>query len=185
MENDISRELIEKARDGDMAAFEEIYTRTSGFVYNVAFQITRNRTEAEDVTQEVFIKMHRNLSQFRFASSCKTWLYRIAANTALSGGRKAARAAAGMEKLKNEALLDQPGKPFPAEIEQADNERRVAELLEKLDLEQRACVVLRDLEGLSYKEVAEALAIPLNTVRSRLSRARETLLEFAKKEKEQ
>lgn len=183
MENEIPMELVAKAREGDMAAFEQIYRLASGFVYNAAFQITRHRTEAEDVTQEVFIKMYRNLSQFRFASSCKTWLYRITVNTALSGGRRAARAAAGMEKLKNEALLDQPNDPFPAKFEQADNQRRVAALLEKLDPEQRACMVLREMEGLSYNDIAATLSIPVNTVRSRLSRAREALLGFARKEK--
>lgn len=163
-----------------MAAFEEIYRLTSGFVYNVALRIARCHAEAEDVTQEVFIKMHRNLNQFRFASSCKTWLYRITVNTAVNQYRKTMRDAAGMEKLKNEALLDQPKDSFPAQFEQADNERRVAALLGKLEPEQRACVVLRDIEGLSYKEIAEILSIPLNTVRSRLSRAREMLLNYAK-----
>lgn len=181
MENEISMELIAQARDGDMAAFEEIYRLTSGFVYNVALRIVRRQAEAQDVAQEVFIKMHQNLSQFAFRSSVKTWLYRITVNTAISKCRKQARETEGFAGYRNE--LETSADPFQAPMAPNDNEALVAGLLASLEPDQKSCVVLREMEGLSYQEISEILNIPLNTVRSRLHRARENLIEFAKKEK--
>lgn len=182
MENDISKELIVKAGNGDMKAFEEIYRLTSGFVYNVALRIARRHAEAEDITQEVFIKMHSALPQFGFRSSCKTWLYRITTNTAISRcrkfGREANLAAKYREHLEIEAQQGQAAGPASAD----ENEKIIGDMLARLEDDQRACVVLREMEGLSYDEIAKILNIPLNTVRSRLHRARETLLEFARKE---
>jgi RNA polymerase sigma-70 factor (ECF subfamily) len=179
MENDISRELIVRAGQGDMKAFEDIYRLTSGFVYNVALRIARRHAEAEDITQEVFIKMHAALPQFGFRSSCKTWLYRITANTAISRCRKFSRESDLAAKYRDHLEVEAQETPAAAD----ENEKMVGDMLAKLDDDQRTCVVLRDMEGLSYDEIAEILKIPLNTVRSRLHRARETLLEFARKEK--
>lgn len=181
MENDISMELISKARAGDMAAFEKIYRLTSGFVYNVALRIVRRPAEAQDVAQEVFVKMHRNLSQFAFRASVKTWLYRITVNTALSKCRQAAREVEGFTRYRNEIEVAAAIDPAPRLKD--DQEARVAGLLAGLEPEQRSCVVLRELEGRSYQEISEILKIPLNTVRSRLHRARENLIEFVRKEK--
>ena len=182
MENDISRELIIEAMNGDMKAFEEIYRLTSGFVYNVALRIARRHAEAEDITQEVFIKMYSALPQFGFRSSCKTWLYRITTNTAISRCRKFGREHEQTAKYKDhleiEAQQGQAASPAMAN----ENEKIIGDMLARLDEDQRACLVLRDMEGLAYDEIADILNIPLNTVRSRLHRARETLLEFANKE---
>ena len=182
MENDIGRELVIKAKGGDMAAFEEIYRLTSGFVFNVALRIARRHADAEDVTQEVFVKMHKNLGQFGFQSSLRTWLYRITVNTAISRCRKNTGEANAITKYKNHLATEPVSEPFANPIHKNDNETIVATLLAKLDPEQRACIVLREMEGLAYSEIAEILNIPMNTVRSRLHRARETLLELSKKE---
>lgn len=182
MENDIGRELVIKAKNGDMAAFEEIYRLTSGFVFNVALRIARRHADAEDVTQEVFVKMHKNLGQFGFQSSLKTWLYRITVNTALSHCRKNTGEANTIAKYRNHLETEPTSEPFANPIHKKDNETIVATLLAKLDPDQRACIVLREMEGLAYNEIAEILNIPMNTVRSRLHRARETLLELAGKE---
>ncbi|MDO9540983.1 MAG: RNA polymerase sigma factor [Kiritimatiellia bacterium] len=182
MENDIGRELIVKAKSGNGAAFEEIYRLTSGFVFNVALRIVRRPADAEDVTQEVFVKTHKNLSQFGFQSSLKTWLYRITVNTAISRCRKSTREADVIAKYKNYLETQPTNEPFPNPIQKKDNETIIAVLLAELDPDQRACLVLREMEGLAYNEIAEILNIPMNTVRSRLHRARETLLELARKE---
>ena len=181
MENDISMELIMKAREGDMVAFEKIYRLAGGFVYNVALRIVRRPAEAQDVAQEVFVKLYRNLSQFAFRSSLNTWLYRITVNTAISKCRREAREAAGFARYRNEIAADAAADPYPAPTN--DNEARVIALLAGLDPEQRACVVLREMEGLSYQEISETMNITINTVRSRLHRARETLMELARREK--
>lgn len=182
MENDLNPELLVKARKGDMAAFEEIYRKTSGFVFNVALRIIRRQADAEDVAQEVFIKMHNNLHQFRFQSSLKTWLYRITVNTAINRYRKNAGEANAMAKFKNHLATEPANEPFPNQIMKKDSETIVSNLLAKLDPDQRTCIVLREMEGLAYHEISEILNIPLNTVRSRLHRAREALMEFVKKE---
>lgn len=182
MENDICRELIKKAIDGNMAAFEEIYRLTSGLVFNVALRIARRRADAEDITQEVFVKTHKNLRQFGFQSSLKTWLYRITVNTAISRCRTNTGEANAFEKYKNHLATEPANTPFPDPVHKKDNETIVATLLAKLDPDQRACVVLREMEGFTYDEISEILNIPMNTVRSRLHRAREALMKFAKKE---
>ncbi|MDD5482088.1 MAG: RNA polymerase sigma factor [Kiritimatiellae bacterium] len=182
MENDISREMIIKAKEGDMAAFEEIYRLTSGFVFNTALRIVRHYADAEEIAQEAFVKMHKNLGQFAFQSSLKTWLYRITVNAAISRCRKSSGEAHAFAGYRNHLAAEPASAPFPDPVAKKDNETLAAYFLSKLDPEQRACVVLREMEGLAYNEIAEILGIPINTVRSRLFRARETLLELAKKE---
>jgi RNA polymerase sigma-70 factor (ECF subfamily) len=182
MENDVGRQLVIKAKNGDRAAFEEIYRLTSGFVFNVALRIVRRHADAEDVTQEVFVKMYKNLGQFGFQSSLKTWLYRITVNTAISRCRKNTGEADAIAKYKYHLATEPMDEPFFHHIHKKDNETIVAALLARLDPEQRACIVLREMEGLAYSEIAEILHIPMNTVRSRLYRAREALLEFSTKE---
>jgi len=90
MEN-IPRDIIEQAQAGDREAFEKIYKAASGFVYNVALRITNNRQEAQEVAQDVFIKIYHHLKDFGFRSSFKTWAYRITANTAFNAYKKIAR----------------------------------------------------------------------------------------------
>ena len=126
--------------------------------------------------------MHQNLGQFGFKSSLKTWIYRITVNTALSRCRKNTGAANAILKYKNHLATEPASLPFPDPVQKKDNETIVSNLLAKLDPDQRACVVLREMEGLAYNEISAILNIPMNTVRSRLHRAREALMEFAKEE---
>jgi len=180
---ELSLELIEKAGQGDIAAFEEIYRQTSGFVYNVAFRVTGNNHDAAEVTQDVFMKAYRSLKNFEYRSSLKTWLYRIAVNLAINHYRKNARHAQGRVEFDPASDYGYDYKTDPAAqiIEKEERERKVVSLLDALEPEQRVCIVLREIEGLSYEEIAGALKININTVRSRLSRAREKLLAFAEK----
>ncbi|MDE1921431.1 MAG: RNA polymerase sigma factor [Candidatus Omnitrophica bacterium] len=171
---DIAQDILIRASRGEAQAFEEVYKATSGFVYNVALRIVNNREDALEVAQEVFLIVHDKLKTFRFESSFKTWVYRITANTAINFAKKNSR----LKSVPFEESLMEP----PAENEaltQMDQEyhnRLVEKLLGELNCEQRACVVLRDIQGLSYEEMAQALNININTVRSRLKRAREKLL---------
>ena len=174
--------LVKAAAGGDINAFEEIYRLTQGFVYSVAMRVTQNHAAADDVAQEVFIKLYSSLKGFQFASSFKTWVYRITVNTAINYYHKSGRE----QKIKSDRDLvmehrEREESPLRAG-EQEDNKRLVDLLLAKLNPDQRACVVLREIEGLDYKEIAGALKVNINTVRSRLKRARETLSMYAKKE---
>jgi len=172
---EIGRELIIKASEGDMNSFEEIYKSTSNFAYNIAFRVANNSKDAEEITQEVFIKVFKNLKKFRFHSSFKTWLYRISVNTAINFKKKISK-----EKDKRvdyEFALNT--KPDHKEKDH-DNESLVRFLLGRLSPEHRACVALKEIEGLSYEEISNILRININTVRSRLKRAREKLLSLRK-----
>ena len=180
---EIAKETIEKAAGGDMYAFEEIYRTFSSIVYNIAFNITRNRQDAEETTQDVFIKIFKNLKDFKFESSFGTWVYRITMNTAINIYKTGARHKQRTAPLDEIGELADPASGSPKDaLEQMSAESRVAEMLKYLSPEHRSCIVLRELEGLDYKEIAGALGIPLNTVRSRLKRAREALIVYCKKD---
>lgn len=179
---DISKDIIIEAAKGDLESFEEIYRASSGFVYSVVLRIANNRHDAEEVTQEVFIKIYKNLKNFKFESSFKTWIYRIAVNAAINTSKKIVK---GRYKRSDfdVAIQTEPGKDMTREvIERKDKEKVIASLLGMLNSDQRTCMVLRAIQGLSYKEIAEALKININTVRSRLKRAKEILLTSKRKE---
>lgn len=172
---DISDDILIRASEGDMDAFEKIYRAASGLVYNVAFRIVGDREDAEEVTQEVFLTIHRKLKNFRFQSSFKTWVYRITLNTSLNYSKKRARERARRVEYNSDA-----GPVNASEMEQKIDaehlEKTITSMLDVLNPDQRACIVLRNIDGLSYREIAESLGININTVRSRLKRAREALL---------
>jgi RNA polymerase sigma-70 factor (ECF subfamily) len=174
--NDIALDVLEQASAGNMDAFEQMYRATSSFVYNVALRITRNSANAEEVTQDVFMKIYRNLKDFQFRSTFKTWVYRITVNTAINHYRRSNKEEKDRVDYDNiiESLPDNCS--AMEGISQSDNQVRLNALLDKLSPEHKTCLILREIEGLSYQEIAGALKIPVNTVRSRLKRARQALL---------
>lgn len=177
----IPEDILKKASDGNIEAFEEIYKSASNFIYNIALRITNNREDAEEVTHDVFIKIYKNLKNFGYRSSFTTWIYRIAVNTALTACRKRSR------ELKRTTLYTDAIKiRYIEEIVEEEktkerNETLLSSILDILNPDQRACIVLRDIHELSYKEIAKTLNININTVRSRLKRARKKLLAFVRK----
>ena len=172
---DIAKNTLIKAADGDIDAFEEIYKTAGDYVYNIAFRVTGNRESAEEVTQDVFLKIHDSLKDFRFGSAFKTWIYRITVNTAINASKKRAKDTSRMTDY-NEEVLNKPASDIlRQQINEEENEILVQRLLALLEPEQKACIVLRDIEGLSYKDIARTLTLNINTVRSRLKRAREKL----------
>lgn len=186
MEN-IGKDILIRASRGEPQAFEELYKASSSFVYNVALRVVNNREDALEVAQEVFMIIHHKLKTFRYESSFKTWVYRITANTAINFAKKYSR---------EKTVPFEEGLGLPSGIQQGEgavfNEAKanldqeyhgqlVENLLKELNPDQRACVVLRDLQGLSYEEIAQALNININTVRTRLKRSREKLISIRKK----
>ncbi|MFH1857876.1 MAG: RNA polymerase sigma factor [Candidatus Omnitrophota bacterium] len=178
----ISNDLLIRASEGNIEAFEEIYKAASGFVYSTALRITKSTSDAEEITQDVFLKVYRNLKSFGFRSSFKTWLYRVTVNTALNTYKKISQELSRRVDDDIERKEDPSSEGAREAVEQKDAEKKLASLLEVLSPEQRACILLREIEGLSYWEIAGALGININTVRSRLKRARETLLAHPKSE---
>ncbi len=179
---DIPRDIIIRASRGDIAAFEEIYKTACSFVYSLALRVTRNSSEAEDVVQEVFMKVHRNLSRFKFRSAFKTWVYRVAVNTAINTYRKTSKEMGRRVDFDKVARIYPAASTVQSGMEKEENREKFSVLLTVLNPDQRVCILLREVEGLSYKEIAAVLKININTVRSRLKRARSLLLSRQKSE---
>jgi len=173
MEN-ISEDVLVRAGQGESQAFEEVYKASSGFVYNVALRVVNNTEDAREVTQEVFLIIYHKLKSFRFESSFKTWVYRITANYAINYAKKYSRTKT--VPFDEELGLGAAPSEIESEMDKEHQGRIVDELLSEINPDQRACVVLRNIEGLSYEAIAQALNININTVRSRLKRAREKML---------
>jgi len=179
---DVEWELVTRAGRGDMGAFREIYQRVSGYVYTLAYRVVNTKHDAEEVTQDVFLKLHQSLSSFKFEASFKTWLYRIAVNTALNHAKKRSRVTTREveEIFEDPAVVTQPDATKSIEAGETENQLKI--LLDQLNPDQRACIVLREIEGLNYQGIATSLGININTVRSRLKRARETLMSLGQEE---
>jgi RNA polymerase sigma-70 factor (ECF subfamily) len=176
---DIPQDILIRASEGDLESFEVIYKAMAGFVYNVAFRVVGNREDAQEITQEVFLMVYRKLKEFRFESSLKTWMYRITVNLAINFAKKESRKK--VSSAFGDKFEEVPVFEAKAHIEQEHNRKIIEDLLNVLNPDQRVCVVLRNMEGLSYQKIAETLQININTVRSRLKRARERLLTLRKK----
>ena len=168
--------LVDRLRRGDARAFDELVTAYQHRVFSVALRMLRNRTEAEEVAQEVFLRVYRTVTAFRGDAKLSTWLYAIASRLCLnrlaSSDRRVTRE--GDETLTRLASGD--ATPVD-ELERSELEATLHRAIAELPEERRIVVVLRDLEGLSYEEIAAALDLELGTVRSRLHRARMDLKE--------
>jgi RNA polymerase sigma-70 factor, ECF subfamily len=163
--------LVARLRRGDRGAFEELVIAYQHRVFGVALRMLGNRAEAEDIAQETFLRAHRALPEFRGDARLHTWLYAIASRLCLnrlaSADRRLVR---GDDAALAAAATDEP--TAAARVERAELDAAVREAIAALPEERRIVVVLRDLEGLSYEEIAEVLELELGTVRSRLHRAR-------------
>lgn len=179
---EIDRTILEKAGQGDMRAFRVIYDRASGYVYALAYRVTGRKPEAEEITQDVFLKVYHSLGSFKFEASFKTWLYRVTMNTALNHVKKMRRVAGREIEQENGVASGIQQPDAGTALEAHETEKKLHELLGYLNSDQRACLVLREIEGMDYQGIADALGINLNTVRSRLKRAREALMEIGKRE---
>jgi len=166
-----SAEFVSRLRAGDRRAFEELVRAEQHRVYGLALRMLGNAAEAQDVAQEVFLRAHRGLAEFRGDARLSTWLYAIASRLCLSrlGGSERRLARHGEETLAR--LADARPGPDQA-LEQGELEEALHRAIAKLPEERRIVVVLRDVEGLAYEAIAEVLDLPVGTVRSRLHRAR-------------
>jgi RNA polymerase sigma-70 factor, ECF subfamily len=181
-DREIDQLLVERAQRGDKHAFELLVTKYQRKLIRLLSRFIRDSSEVEDVAQEAFIKAYRALPNFRGDSAFYTWLYRIGINTAknylVAMGRRAPTStgmdAEEAEDLGESELLQDVNTP-----ENQMMSRQVAETvnqtLEKLPEELRTAITLREMEGLSYEEIASVMNCPIGTVRSRIFRAREAI----------
>lgn len=178
-------ELATELRSGSEAAFDWLVTHYHGPVYGLVRGVLCDSSEAADVTQEVFLKAFRGIRDFRGGSSLKTWLYRIAVREALNHRRWSWR------HLRQQIFLDEAAEGQNSIFELEDSRPSPFEALATRELQQvvqraldsvaesfRAAVILRDLEGMSYEEVAEVLGVSVGTVKTRILRGRRALREI-------
>lgn len=169
-------ELAERHRYGDSDAFDEVYERYAGMVYGLCLRMSGDPVRAQDLSQEVFLRIFKGLGRFRGRSSLKTWVYRIALNHCR--GRLARRRVATQSLDSTplpEACLEDPARGPETRAEEHEAEQQVMRLLETLPRRFREAVILRDLQDLSYEEIATVLGVRIGTVRSRIARGRERL----------
>jgi len=169
---DLDPQLLLRCKAGDAGALGEIYDLYGGSVYRLARSLLPQAADAEDAVQEVFLRLFRKVGQFEGRSRFSTWIYRMTVNTCLNRRRAAAAPAQSIADLAEDALpaAVEPGPWERAAV--AEDGERLRALLHRLPQEARVVLVLRELEGLSYREIAEVLGVPEGTVMSRLARAR-------------
>ncbi len=175
-------ELVERAKKGDRQAFGALVERYQRRVVGVVLAVVRDSEDAVELAQETFIRAYQNLASFEERSSFSTWLYRIAVNLAIDWRRREGRhvtlrgeeAESELERIPSTA-----GDSFK-ETARAQTAGKIRGALDRLTPEQRTVILLREVEGLSYDEIAEALRCPRGTVMSRLYYARRRLRELLK-----
>lgn len=177
----IDQQLVERVQKGDKTAFDALVLKYQNKIVKLISRYVRDQSEALDVAQETFIKAYRALGNFRGESAFYTWLYRIAINTAknhlVSQGRRPPDTDVDMEDaVQYEADVGLREGDSPELLAQRDEiERVIFETIEELPEDLRTAITLRELEGLSYEDIALAMACPIGTVRSRIFRAREAI----------
>jgi len=181
-ERDIDAELVARVQRGDKKAFDLLVLKYQRKILRLLGRMIRDPTEVEDVAQEAFIKAYRALPQFRGESAFYTWLYRIAVNTARNW-----LASAGRRPSAPNAIETEDGETFnetdnltdistpEAVLASREIAQTVNAVIEELPEELRTAIVLREIEGMSYEDIAQSMDCPIGTVRSRIFRAREAI----------
>ncbi len=175
--------LIKKAKEGDEGSFEALILSCKGKAYNIALRYVKNENDALDVLQESFIKIFRNLSKFNEESKFETWVYRIVVNTCNDFLRKNKNKyneiSVLLDENDHEKELDIPDNTPPPEavILNKEHSEYILDCLEKIPIDHREIIVLRDIKGFTYEEISEILECSIGTVKSRISRARNNFKE--------
>jgi RNA polymerase sigma-70 factor, ECF subfamily len=162
--------LIERSRGGDLHAFGLLVGAYQDRIYHLVYRITGHHADAQDAAQDAFVKAYTALPTFRMEAAFSTWLHRIAVNAALTILRRRQQPHASAVEV---AAPDVD--PLGDGAERVEIKERVHRAIAALPSEQRAVLILRDIQGCTYEEIAAIIRVPLGTVRSRLSRAREAL----------
>jgi len=176
-------QLVDRSKKGDMEAFKMLIKRHEKGVYNLAYRMLKNVEDAKDAAQEIFLKVFTSLNRFRGESSFATWLYRIATNDCINKLKRPKFLS--LEELRreyeNEKKPIEPSQlidtsPLPEELaEQREIQQLVHKAMDELPDNYRLVITLRHLQGLAYNEIAEALDLPVGTVKTYLFRAKKTL----------
>lgn len=180
-------ELVEKVKKGDADVYEKIIQKYQSKVFGLIYNMTKNQNEIEDLAQEVFIKIYKNLGKFKGDSSLYTWIYKITVNLCLDE----------MKKRKNVIYLDEKIEVDDGEVngelpsedksqeelyEEKELQEKLHNCINKLPEKQRVMIVLRDIKGFSYEEISKITDVKLGTVKSQINRARLKLKELLDEE---
>jgi RNA polymerase sigma-70 factor (ECF subfamily) len=173
-------DLVKRAKAGDLNAYEQIIILYEKKVFGLIYNLIKNYDELEDIAQEVFIKVYRNLKNFKEESSLYTWIYRITVNVCIDEMKKRRKVVSIDEKIQlddGEVDFQIPdnGKSLEEILEEKDERLRLMNCINKLPESARTMIVLRDIKEFSYQEISEILNINIGTVKSKINRARELL----------
>lgn len=174
------RELIARLQKRDEAAFEELIRQYEKKVYTLCFRMCGNSEDAEEAAQDAFLALWRGIDRFRQESSLSTWIYRLATNACIDTLRRRKKQSGSVSLDDEELFVDAVDtSPQPQEtVEHRETQKLLQEGLSALPEEYRKLLILREIEGLSYTEIAESASIELGTVKSRISRGRSLLRNF-------
>ncbi len=168
------RELVERCRRGDEGAFQELVDGYKNLVFALIARTVQDRTRAEDLAQEVFLRIHRGLPYFRGEARLSTWIYRIVANVCVQErGQNAS--AAGVVSLDDERAAVRPPGVADRQFSDLELRDRLEKAIARLPAQQRLLVAAHYLQGVRYEDLAEALRMPLGTVKTQLFRAKQQL----------
>lgn len=180
-----NQEFIERLKRGEAGAFEELVVERSGEIYGLLFRLTENSEEARDLTQETFLRAFQNIDRFRGDADVRTWIYRIAINQARNRfrwwRRRRRDATVSLDQKQGESgqsiigTLAEPSENPEQQTLARERELALRSALQRLGQAYRETVILRDIEGFTYEEIAETLGINVGTVKSRLARGRQEL----------
>jgi RNA polymerase sigma-70 factor (ECF subfamily) len=176
MPRGINRDLVERCKNGDIPSFEKLFYLLKDDVYNVAFRVLGNRQDAEDITQETFIRIWLNLRNFRMESSIRTWVYRITVNLCYDLLEKRGRITFVEEPIESFKELSSNENPLLL-LTGRELREKIEEVFSKISPENRIILTLREIEGLPYREIAEILDCSMAAAKMRAHRAR---VEFKK-----
>ena len=181
-ERDVDAELVTRVQAGDKQAFDLLVIKCQRKIMRLLSRMIRDPAEIEDVAQEAFIKAYRALPQFRGESAFYTWLYRIAINTArnwLASNKRAPSTPSAFENEEGETFNESDVLTDGSNPESEMASRQIAETVNKaindLPEELRNAIVMREIDGMSYEDIAQSMNCPIGTVRSRIFRAREAI----------
>ena len=180
--------LVERCLQGDDAAWESIVTSYTRRLYNLSYRYTNRRDEAEDLTQEIFIKIYQNLKTYRSESgSFQNWILKVGRNLIIDHYRQSRRyqQVGGSDELETINVKDEKSPNPQRSAEQLEAAKFLMDGLQSLAPELKEAVILRDLEGMAYQELADLLGIPEGTVKSRINRGRLELTKLLTKRRAQ
>ena len=179
--NETDQKLIDRCLDGETAAFGRLVERYQDRLFNAMVRILRSHDDARDVTQDAFVQACRKLSSFRGEARFYSWLFRIAYNAAISHKRRTHRRSESLETLNEVTGTETPDRHPDSRpsrrLEQSEQQAMILGALNELSDDYRTVLVLKDIEGVKYEQIAEIIDCPVGTVRSRIHRARSEMRE--------